>query len=84
MRKWPRNLCGAGRERDYFGLKKWLDDRQICLKLLAEEVGVHPVVASQTIRGIVNNRKFLARLLELGCPEKLLSLPSDMKSSDLS
>lgn len=75
MRRQSLYLRGAGRKRDYFGLKKWLDERQISLKLLAEEVDLHPTVASQTIRGIVNNRKILARLLDLGCPENFLAFP---------
>lgn len=84
MRRQSLYLRGAGRKRDYFGLKKWLDEKQISLKLIAEDVDLHPTVVSQTIRGIANNRKILARLLELGCPEKLLSLPCDMKSGGLS
>jgi hypothetical protein len=70
---------GSGRERDYYGLKRWLGERQIRLKVLAKELDVHPTVISQTIRGIMNNRKVLTKLQELGCPVDMLSLPKDMR-----
>ena len=70
---------GSGRERDYYGIKKWLGERQIRLKVLAKELEMHPSIVSQTIRGIMNNRKVLAKLQELGCPPEILSLPNDMR-----
>ena len=71
---------GAGRERDYHGIRKWMDERQIKNKKLAEELAVHPTVVSQTIRGIMNNRKVLTKLQNLGCPLDILSLPKDMRA----
>ncbi len=81
MRLQSLYLRGAGRNRDYYGLKKWLDENQISLKQIADDLELHPSIVSQTIRGVANNRKVLARLFELECPPPLLSLPVDMVKS---
>ena len=73
---------GAGRGRDYYGIKKWLDEQGIKSRRLAKDVELHPTVVSQTIRGLANNRKVLAKLRDLGCPENILSLPADMGIGD--
>jgi hypothetical protein len=70
---------GAGRERDYHAIKRWMDENHISGSQVARDVGIVPVNCSRTIRGLSNSRKILRRLLELGCPEKFLSLPPDMK-----
>lgn len=70
---------GAGRNRDYHAIKKWLDENNISVKQLADDVGLHITAASSTIRGVSNRRKILARLLALGCPASILSLPDDMQ-----
>ncbi len=72
---------GVGRGRDYRAIKRWLGEQGVMLKQVAGDVGVNPTVVSQTIRGIVNNRKVLRRLLELGCPAGVLSLPSDLEEA---
>ena len=70
---------GAGRARDYHGIRKWMDENMISGAQIARDVGIHPVNCSLVIRGLRNNRKILKRLLELGCPPDILSLPADMQ-----
>jgi len=72
---------GAGRERDYHAIKRWMDENMVTGSQVARDVGVALVNCSQVIRGLSNNRKILRRLLELGCPEDILSLPKDMKAT---
>ena len=71
---------GAGRERDYYAIKKWMDENLISGAQVAKDVGVHRVLVSQVLRGWSNNRRILRRLLELGCPADILSLPADMQA----
>ena len=71
---------GAGRDRDYHGIRKWMDENYISGSQVARDVGLDPVNCSRVIRGLSNNRKILRRLLELGCPVDILSLPADMKA----
>lgn len=77
MRKYSIKI-GAGRERDYYGIKKWLDSNGIKVGDVAKAVGLHCSVAGHTIYGRMNNRKILWHLVDLGCPHELLSLPQDM------
>jgi len=72
---------GSGRDRDYHAIKKWLDENFITVKRVADDIELAPTAVSQTIRGIVNRRKVLWRLVELGCPHDILSLPKDMKEA---
>jgi len=72
---------GAGRNRDYHAIKKWMDKNHITVGQVARDVGLHPCAASKVIRGHENSRKILRRLLELGCPPGILSLPADMKAA---
>jgi hypothetical protein len=73
---------GAGLNRDYWAIKRWLDDSNIAMFTIAGEVGVHPSLIGKTIRGYKNSRKVLRHLLDLGCPTDILSLPSDLKDDE--
>lgn len=70
---------GAGAQRDYWAVKKWLYDQGIALAAIARDLGVHPGIVSSTIRGTRNTRHVLKWLLEKGCPVEILSLPDDLK-----
>ena len=48
--------------------------------MVADDLGVASSLVQDTVRGIKNNRRVLAYLLELGCPRKFLSLPPDLDS----
>jgi len=71
----PQVKKGAGLKRDCLGVKRWMSENGITNKQVARDVGVNPNSVSATIRGVGNNRKTLGRLLELGCPADILSLP---------
>ncbi len=78
---------GAGRDRDYHAIKKWLDENNITIRQLADKANgpkgppLSHSLASQTIRGIVNNRKILWQLVAVGCPVEIINLPKDMLRS---
>jgi len=69
---------GAGKSRNYWGIRVWLSDEEITMTRIAKEVGVAQYTVSSTIRGFSNNRLVLKRLRDLGCPDSLLGLPRDM------
>ena len=78
----PKNvLAGADarKARDYWALRKWLASKEIKISSIAKDVGVSQVTAGRTIQGLANNRPVLKRLLDLGCPERILGLPQDLK-----
>ncbi len=71
---------GAGRNRQTWRIKEWLDVRGINYKAVAARAGIGTEgVVSRTIRGGANNRKVLLALLEMGCPERWLGLPEDLR-----
>ncbi|UQZ88304.1 DNA-binding protein [Deltaproteobacteria bacterium Smac51] len=70
---------GAGRERDYHAIKRWLYENDVTIKMVADDAGIDRTVVSHTIWGMINNRKALAALVGRGCPAEILSLPDDMK-----
>ncbi|UQZ89563.1 hypothetical protein C4J81_10245 [Deltaproteobacteria bacterium Smac51] len=70
---------GAGRNRDYHAIKRWLYDNGVTVKMIADDAGLDSSVVSHTIWGMVNNRRALAALVGRGCPTDILSLPEDMK-----
>ena len=69
---------GAGANRDYWGIKKWLHKKGITLAEVANDLDINAGIVSATIRGTRNTRQVLRHLLRLGCPAKILSLPKDM------
>ena len=71
---------GAGSARNYWAIKRWLNEEEVKLADIARYVAVGQYVVSNTIRGFSNNRLVLGRLLELGCPADILGLPRDMRS----
>lgn len=70
---------GVGVGRDYYGIKKWLDDNRLTAKAVAEKAGVHPSAVSDTLRGVRNHRRILLTLRAMGCPDEILSLPESIK-----
>ncbi|MDR1656162.1 MAG: hypothetical protein LBT47_01215 [Deltaproteobacteria bacterium] len=73
---------GVAVNRDYWAIKKWFDDEALTIKAVSDDIGVHPSIVGQTIRGLRNTRRVLLRLVELGCPTDVLSLPSDIKGAN--
>ena len=69
---------GAGKDRDYWGIRRWMYERGITNAQIARDINRDATLVSMTIRGVRNSRLVLGRLRELGCPEDSLSLPSSM------
>lgn len=74
-----RNGRGAGRYRDKWEIRKYLDSLGTNATLEAKKIGIYPRQFNETINGIQNNRKALAHLVELGVATEALSLPKDMQ-----
>jgi len=71
---------GCGKQRLSFRIYEWLDSNGIAINSIAKSVGITPSMVSSTIRGRKNNRRILKKLMELGCPENILSLPGDLNT----
>jgi transcriptional regulator with XRE-family HTH domain len=69
---------GAGKYRDPWRIREFLDNRNITMMDIANDLGLSHSVVSRTVKGTQNNSKVLARLLAIGCPPRYLSLPKDM------
>ena len=69
---------GAGKFRDPWRIRGFLDSMDITMADIARELGLKHSSVSRTVKGTLNNRKVLARLREMGCPPQYLSLPADM------
>ena len=69
---------GAGRNRNHWGIRAYLAEIGKNMRMVADDLGVASSLVQDTVRGIKNNRRVLAYLLELGCPRKYLSLPPDL------
>lgn len=73
---------GAGAERDYWAIKKWLHEKGFTLADIAVTLGINAGIVSATIRGVRNTRQVLKWLADNGCPAKSLSLPHDLRDND--
>lgn len=71
---------GSGKHRQSFRIYDWLDVNGVTVNSIAKSVGITPSMVSSTIRGRKNNRRILQKLVEMGCPEDILSLPADLNS----
>lgn len=66
-------------KRDGNKIRAWMVERRISVSDVARSAGISRSMVSETIHGRRNNRKALRALIEVGCPEKLLSLPEDLQ-----
>ncbi len=73
---------GAGRNRKPYRIREYLAEKGMTMKDVALDMGVNPSLVQDTIRGRKNSRRVLAKLVEIGVPADLLSLPKDMKSKE--
>jgi transcriptional regulator with XRE-family HTH domain len=69
----------AGKERQFWRIREFLDGLDLNMAEVGRAVGVTRNLVRETAQGKRNNRKVLGYLHELGCPEKWLDLPEDMK-----
>lgn len=70
---------GAGADRDYWAIKKWLHEKGITLTDISKALEINAGIVSATIRGTRNTRQVLKWLVDKGCPAGILSLPGDLK-----
>jgi hypothetical protein len=70
---------GAGRNRQPYRIREFLDRQDTNMARLADELGISRQVVQATVRGFKNNRKVLRHLKKMGCPERYLSLPNDLQ-----
>jgi len=70
---------GAGRNRHPWRIREFLDEQGLTQADIARALGKERSIVSRTVRGAINNRDVLRYLHKLGCPEKYLSLPNDLK-----
>ncbi|WP_245577936.1 hypothetical protein [Maridesulfovibrio bastinii] len=76
----PHAGVKAGKHRKPWRIKEWMSGKGLEQKHVAEKAEISAVsIVSRTINGGANNRKVLAALRDMGCPEKYLALPEDMK-----
>jgi len=73
----------AGKNRQPWQIRGFLEGIGMTMADVGREIGASRCLMSETVRGIRNNRKILAKLRELGCPEKYLDLPEDMKMREV-
>lgn len=71
---------GSGKQRQSFRIYEWLDANEISVNSISISIGITPSMVSSTIRGRKNNRRILQKLVEMGCPKDILSLPADLDS----
>lgn len=75
----PHAAVGAGRARQPWRIKEWLDGQGLDYADIAREAGIKAQsVVCRTVRGGANNRKVLLALHARGCPVKYLGLPQDL------
>jgi len=63
-------------------IRAWMVERRISVAAVARKAGITQSIMSETIHGKRNNRRALQALVNIGCPEKLLVLPADMKGKE--
>jgi len=72
---------GCGRHRKSWQIVEWLNCKGIAVGKIAADLDVDQSLVSHTIHGRKNSRVVLAKLVELKCPKRILSLPPDMESA---
>jgi hypothetical protein len=77
----PHAAVGAGRTRKPWRIREWLDGQGINYATVAARAGIKATsIVCRTVRGGANNRRVLLALLDMGCPERWLGLPEDLRS----
>jgi hypothetical protein len=72
-------MAAAGKNRESWRIREFLDGLGLHMVDVARSLDVSRNLVGETVKGLRNNRKILTHLRELGCPEKWLDLPEDMK-----
>jgi len=75
-------MAAAGKGRQFWRIREYLDGLGLNMAEVGRAVGVTRNLVRETAQGKRNNRKVLAHLRDLGCPERWLDLPEDMKAKE--
>lgn len=76
----PHAGAGAGKLRDPWEIKKWMDAKPLSRHEVLAKTGLKSMsIVSRTIAGAMNNKKVLRVLAQEGCPLKALSLPKELQ-----
>lgn len=70
----------AGKNRDAWLIRKFLDGKGLKMADVARALDVSRNLVAETVKGNRNNYKVLSYIRELGCPEGLLDMPEAMKA----
>jgi len=73
----------AGKNRQPWRIREWLDAKGMTLTDVGNAVGVNRQLASETVRGLRNNKRILTHLRDMGCPERFLDLPEQLKTKEV-
>ena len=73
----------VGKNRQPWRIREFLEGKGMSMADVGLKVGASRQVMSETVRGIRNHRKALALLRDMGCPEKFLDLPEDLKTREV-
>jgi len=69
-------------KRDSVEIRVWLQRQGIRLVTIQKELGFKDnKTVWATIEGRENNRRVLTWFLEMGCPERFLAIPEDMRKA---
>jgi len=69
-------------KRQPLEIKAWMVRNGITQTSIAREMGVSQALVTRTVHGVINNRRVLKQLLQIGVPERFLALPHDMQSEE--
>ncbi|KAF1073588.1 hypothetical protein ACQ0P8_04200 [Halodesulfovibrio aestuarii] len=69
----------AGRNRKPWAIREYLHGQGHTMASVAKKIGVSAVQVRKTIIGDDDSQRVLTALVDLGCPQKFLSLPDSMK-----
>lgn len=70
---------GAGKNRQPWRIREFLASLDLDMAKVGRELGVSRNTVRTTVYGTANNRKVLAHLSKLGCPDEILSPPKRMR-----
>ncbi len=73
----------VGKNRQPWRIREFLESRGMNMADVDREVGASKHLMSETVRGIRNHRRILAYIRDMGCPEKYLDLPEDLKTREV-
>lgn len=75
----PLTGSGVGRFRDKWAIRRHVEMMGTTLAAVADSMKINRKQVYDTVNGLRNDRRVLAKLRDLGCSDEMLSLPMDMR-----